>query len=188
MCLLISCSKIIDEFVFTKVGEKTAEAGFVEYNIPKGKHYAEGNIFKALNQAELRFEVLFDSSAIYKNMKAENQYDINKLYGFSDCESAHHANSARFGWRWTGKRIELHAYWYDDSIRQSQFLDTISIGNATTLSIKVLPKQYMFEIKEARHFFPRHCSSSVVNGYKLYPYFGGDEPAPHDIRIKIRDL
>jgi hypothetical protein len=25
-------------------------------------------------------------------------------------------------------------------------------------------------------------------GYKLFPYFGGDELAPHDVKILIEDL
>lgn len=33
----------------------------------------------------------------------------------------------------------------------------------------------------------RHCSDAVDTDYKLLPYLGGDEPAPHDIRIKIKE-
>lgn len=148
MCLLISCSKVFDEIKFIKSPERPAETDFVEYKIPRGKHYAEGNLFKQLNQAELRFEVLFDSSAIYRNRRADNQHDVNKLYGFSDCGTAHHTNSARFGWRWTGTQIELYAYWYRDSIRQSQLLDTIPIGQRTELGIKIYPNQYLFATKK----------------------------------------
>jgi hypothetical protein len=31
----------------------------------------------------------------------------------------------------------------------------------------------------------RGCSSKKANGYKLYPYFGGSETAPQEIKIKI---
>jgi hypothetical protein len=35
---------------------------------------------------------------------------------------------------------------------------------------------------------PRHCTGGVGIAYKLLPYFGGDEVAPQEIRIKIRNI
>jgi hypothetical protein len=170
------------------VQNTSRSAEFIEYTIPVGSHYASGNTYKEIHQPDLRFQVLFDSSAIYKTRRGDNQYDINKLYGFSDCGTMHHENSARFGWRWNGQSIEIHAYWYNDSTRHNEFLDTISPGSITELALKVLPRQYEFEIKDRLHVFPRHCGSTSIQGYRLYPYFGGDEAAPHDIRIKIKEL
>ena len=120
-------------------------------------------------------------------MKAENQSDINKLFGFSDCGTMHHENSARFGWRWNGMAIEIHAYWYRDSIRQCKYMDTVSIGQSTEFAIKVLPQQYHFEMKEKTITVPRQCGSLVIDGYQLHPYFGGDETAPHDVTIHIKE-
>jgi hypothetical protein len=34
---------------------------------------------------------------------------------------------------------------------------------------------------------PRAAATVKAKGYRLYPYFGGDETAPHDITISIRD-
>jgi len=34
----------------------------------------------------------------------------------------------------------------------------------------------------------RASSTATAVGYKLYPYFGGDEAAPHDINIWIKEL
>jgi hypothetical protein len=187
MCFFISCSKLADEIILQQKNTSPSP-GFVEYKIPKGNHYAQANVFKQLHRNELRFQVVFDSSAIYQTIKPENQYDINKLYGFSDCETMHHENSARFGWRWNARSVELYAYWYNDSTRHHQFLDNVSIGQTVELAIKALPQQYQFSIKKATYLFPRNCSSTLVNGYLLYPYFGGDETAPHDIRIRIKEL
>ena len=178
----------MNEMFLARIKGHSTTPGFIDYNIRKGNHYAEGTAFKKIHQHELRFQVLFDSSAIYTNIKANNQYDINKLYGFSDCGTMHHENSARFGWRWNGKCIEIHAYWYNDSIRSNEFLDAVSIGDTAELAIKVLPRQYGFEINNNTHVFPRHCTAPGMEGYQLYPYFGGDETAPHDIRIRIKEL
>jgi len=178
----------MDEILVAENQTQFISPEFVEYKILKGNHFAERITYKQLHQSELRFQVVFDSSAIYNNIKPENQYDINKLYGFSDCSTIHHENSARFGWRWNGRAIEIHAYWYNDSIRYDKFLDTVSIGNTHEFSIKLLPEQYGFEIKKETRFVPRHCGSAITEGYQLFPYFGGDETAPHDISIRIKEL
>jgi hypothetical protein len=178
----------MNEMPLFQIQQQNNSKNFVEYVIRKGNHYSEGNNYRIMDQAEIRFQVIFDSSAIYKTRRVDNQYDINKLYGFSDCGSVHHQNSARFGWRWNGNSIELHAYWYSDSIRYNSFLDTISIERTTELAIKILPGNYLFEVKNKKYLFPRTCNSINIEGYRLYPYFGGDEMAPHDIKIRIKEL
>jgi hypothetical protein len=34
---------------------------------------------------------------------------------------------------------------------------------------------------------PRTSKAAVAKGYKLFPYFGGDETAPHDINIWVKE-
>ena len=114
-------------------------------------------------------------------------YDINKLYGFSDCDSNHHVNSARFGWRWNGQAIEIHAYCYVNSKRISAVLGTVKINEPAKMSIAIVTGKYMFDLKGEVHTMPRGCPGNFARGYQLYPYFGGDETAPHDVRILIRE-
>jgi hypothetical protein len=47
--------------------------------------------------------------------------------------------------------------------------------------------EYIFHVDNSTVSLPRHCSDDA-SGYKLYPYFGGDEAAPHEITIEIEDL
>ncbi|MEO1255669.1 MAG: hypothetical protein AAFY41_12430, partial [Bacteroidota bacterium] len=61
--------------------------------IPKGKH-SNGWKAQSLQSRTLSFSAIFDQTAIYKTATTENQHDINKLMGFSDCNSFHHENSA----------------------------------------------------------------------------------------------
>jgi hypothetical protein len=170
------------------VGKEKPGNGYTEYLIPKDQHSATNNGLRLLNKAAMRFEVLFDSSCIYSNIIPENQYDINKLYGFSDCGSAHHQNSARVGWLWNGSAIELHAYCYVSGVRTSQLMGTLQPGQPAQISIAVQPKQYVFEWNGKKTVIDRSCGSEKMEGYQLYPYFGGDEIAPHDIRIYIKDI
>jgi hypothetical protein len=162
--------------------------GFTEYIIKKGNHYADKNDLKTVQLNKLSFSVLFDSSCIYSTTKHSNAADINKLYGFSDCNTQHHQNSARFGWVWNGQALEIHAYCYNNSIRESKLIGTVAIGQAVNMSISVQGPTYVFEMNGSTEMMQRNCSGSIADGYQLYPYFGGDEVAPHDIRILIKEL
>ena len=160
---------------------------FVEYVIPKGEHYANGNDFTALDISELKFTVRFDSSCIYKTASPENQFDINKLYGFSDNGALHQQYSARFGWRWSDGALRLFAYTYNNGVRSSRELGIVPIGEDVHCSIGVTGKGYVFVVDEKSETMERLSTSSTAKGYRLYPYFGGDEPAPHDVHIWIKE-
>lgn len=157
------------------------------YTIQKGSHSSTNSSFKKINIKKLRFEVTFDSSAIYTSGKPENQFDINKLYGVSDCSSHHQQNSARFGWRWSNNRLELHAYTYVGASRKSEFITSITLGKAALCELTLEDGKYIFSVDGKQVVLPRGCNGNT-DSYKLYPYFGGDEVAPHDISIKIREL
>ena len=120
---------------------------FITYTIKQGQQYCDSNPFVEVNYAELKFAVKFDSSAIYTTVNPSNQNDINKLYGFSDNNSAHHLFSARFGWRWSDKALRLFGYIYNDGNRISKELGTIEIGSENNCSIKVIGNHYIFSFK-----------------------------------------
>ena len=164
------------------------DAGFVEYLIRKGAQSSSPSTYKFYNnQAEQRFIVRFDSSAIYKNVIPVNQLDLNKLYGFADNDKPHHHFSARIGWRWLDSKLELHAYVYNDSVRSSKLIAAVPLLKDVNCSIKVDGKQYLFTVDGATATMPRTATSTGALGYRLYPYFGGDEFAPQDIRVKIKE-
>ncbi len=159
-----------------------------KYTIRAGQQYCDQSVYKATDYNELKFAVRFDSSAIYESSSVENQLDVNKLYGFSDNNEDHHKFSARFGWRWSDGSLRLFAYTYNNSEMNYEELATISIGIVYTCSIKVAGSAYIFSINGSSSSVPRASTTPTAIGYKLYPYFGGDELAPHDINIWIKDL
>lgn len=161
---------------------------FVKYVIPKGEHYAIGNNYKQVTLSEMAFTVRFDSSCIYQTANPENQDDISKLYGFSDNSAMHQDYSARFGWRWSGGALRLFAYTYNKAVRESKELAVVPIGQAITCSIKVTSGAYVFSVGKVSETMPRLSTTPTAKGYQLYPYFGGDEAAPHEVRIWIKDL
>lgn len=164
--------------------------GYTEYIIPANEHYSTGTStrFQSVNTQSMHFAALFDSSCMYSSKLAENFYDINKLYGFSDCNTLHHENSARVGWLWNGTAIELHAYTYVDSVRASKLLGTVALNTPADLTISVQGNQYVFTYNGTTITMPRGCNATKASGYQLYPYFGGDETAPHEMHIYIKNL
>lgn len=157
------------------------------YKIKKGKH-SYFHFPKLQLSNKLTGYAVFDSSCLY-NFDNEDKYDINKLCGLS-ASWYHHKDSARLGWRCVdGKVIEIFAYYYINSERVWEHLDTIRPFDILDFCI---------EFKNNRIYTTIHS----INGgktkitpfkkpplikYQLFPYFGGNKSAPHDVYITIRN-
>ena len=185
--VLFSCTKENTSLLKNLHGGVTASQ-FTKYTIRQGQNYCDGNIFTLTSYSQLNFIAKFDSTAIYYTVNSYNQLDINKLYGFSDNNSTHQQFSARFGWRWSDNALRLFGYVYNDGVRSSKEIGIVSIGAENYCSIKVNPKSYVFSLNGKIDSLPRTSTTIKATGYKLYPYFGGDETAPHTIYIWIKEL
>jgi hypothetical protein len=193
LILLSGCQKDADTFI-ENLPDNSADAvtsfsGFTRYTIVKGEHYASNNAYQAIETSELTFLVRFDSTAIYQSQTAENQYDINKLYGFSDNNALHHSYSARFGWSWNRGALRLYGYVYNDGKVSSKELAAVPIGKEVRCAIKITTSTYAFYVNDQlAATLDRKATTSKASGYLLYPYFGGDEVAPHNMNIWIKEL
>jgi hypothetical protein len=189
---LISCEDQLDKISPVTTNDASTQAPSTKtitaelYTIGEGQHYCDKSSFETEIFDTIVFKAKFDSSAIYTTINPKNQADINKLYGLSDCGSLHQVNSARFGWRWYKNNLEIWAYTYNDSIRDYKLVGTVSLNEFNTFKIIFGESKYIFLLNDKRIEMPRHCSVTA-QGYKLYPYFGGDETAPHVIKIWIDD-
>ena len=191
MLLLASCNKQLETAVIppTEAIKDTIPASgkvYVEYNIKQGEQYCDKNVYTPIKFSELAFKVKFDSSAIYTTASHSNQVDINKLYGFSDNNAAHHVFSARFGWRWSNNALRLFAYVYNNGVMDFKELGTVAIGAENDCSIKVANEVYIFTLNGTSTNMARASTTTEAEGYQLYPFFGGTENAPHDIHIWIK--
>jgi hypothetical protein len=161
---------------------------FITYLIKSGNNFCEGNTYPPTNLSFIRFRAILDSSCIYTTQDPSNQEDINKLYGISDCNSHHQTNSARVGWNWTRDSMRIHAYCYAGTQRSYKELGVVSINKAFECKITILPGKYVFELNGKTDTMTRGCNDAAAKGYKLLPYFGGNEPSPHDMKVKIREM
>ncbi len=162
-------------------------SGSSVYTIKQGSHSSTTFSIRRASYTAMRFEVTFDSTAVYETVKPNNQADINKLYGMSDGNSHHHTNSARFGWRWYNNRLEVLAYTYVNKERKFELIDTVALNKPYVYELRLEDNKYVFLLNEKRVEMPR-AFTGKGEGLLLYPYFGGDEVAPHDIKIVIREL
>lgn len=177
----LSCSKKTDE-------PSPASFNGKKYFIASGAHETTDPIvFKTTN--ELKFKAKFDNSAIYTTIDPANQDDTNKLLGLSDCGSLHQTNSARFGWRWVNDQLEIMAYCYIDGVRPEPLrVSVVKLNIVNNYSIAFKSDRYIFTVNDTNRVeVLKNCNYTGLR-YKLYPYFGGDEPAPHEIRIWIEEL
>jgi len=165
------------------------EDGYTIYTIKKGNHKSSTEV-KKFYQGVLTFEVKFDNSARYRVSNPKNENDVNKLYGFNDCNSGinNHDNSARFGWKYYYGNLLLYSYTYSNGARIANFLRKITIDSVYTCAIIIEDNRYIYKINDVPYdTVTRGCSGGCTK-YYLYPYFGGDEVAPRDITIKIKDI
>jgi hypothetical protein len=158
------------------------------YTIQKGSHYCDQTKIELINKPSITAVVTFNNSAKYTSLTAENQGDVNKLIGFSDCGSDHQENSARLGWSWNGQALVIYAYAYNNKQRITKTLGTAPLNEPFTCSVKAEKGQYYFKLNNTVDSIPRHCSEYTGMHYKLFPYFGGDEVAPHPISLKVEEI
>ena len=185
ICMLCSCDK---SNVTEPQKKPDVNIDFTKFTISEGKQFCNNNIYVTTSYSELRFLAKFDSSAIYTTTDPGRQNDINKLYGFSDNNTTHHQFSARFGWRWSNNALRLFGYIYNDGLNDFKDLGTVALGTENVCAIKVTPTAYHFLLNGKTDSLPRTSTTIKAEGYKLYPYFGGNESAPHTINIFIKEL
>lgn len=182
-----SCQKTLDVSKLTAPSTSTSQEK-VTYTIFQGNNYCDKNTYQSTNYTELKFKTIFDSSAVYTTKLSSNQVDINKLFGFSDNNSTHQNFSARFGWRWYNSHVEIFAYIYNYGVVEYQKVGDATIGKEQLYSIKVNATNYVFTFNGTIVTMPRKSTTETATGYKLFPYFGGSEPAPHNVTIQITEL
>ena len=133
----------------------------------------------------------------------EDQFDWNKLPGFSDCGDIDLSqNGAMFGWRWridtTPKRLELVAYANNDGTHLWSDEALVSLSSAElaakdplTYDIRIDGDRYLFDISgtvagraiDVSDELPRACPTNPTSTGKWYAgfYFGGTSVSPQQI-------
>jgi hypothetical protein len=155
------------------------------YVIPAGGHSARGlHAGAVVGNTLLRFKAKFYPNCIYQPTREPEQ--VSKLFGIS--YGHHHEASARIGWRSDGRRIEVLTYVYLSADRRvhdhlawidvQEWHEFIIVRDGRRVSLCMdggKPLSYMME-------------RPIPAGYRLFPYFGGEVPAPHELWIEVEVL
>jgi len=161
--------------------------------IPKGQHYAWPPSFGLFYDKQRMEKVVeFDITAKYDFGNADNN-DVNKLFGWGYLKGLHHIDSVRFGWNWNQQigKVDLFAYCYINGLRIMIPICTIQTNYKYLLQIDKIGKKYLFSVLDAGMQYRNYGSIEVMFthnkkiSYRLGCFFGGNNPAPHDITIKI---
>ncbi|RKQ49286.1 hypothetical protein BXY85_0275 [Roseivirga pacifica] len=162
------------------------ETGFEIHTIRAGAHNSITRS-EPFNEIGISITVKFDNSANYALENENDQADINKLIGFSDCAAHHQRESARFGWRWFEDELQILAYVYRDGDFIFEEMGAIPLDTEVEMEIRTLNGQYLFSGEGLDNVaLERSASCNTGENYWLWPYFGGNQPAPHDITIQLK--
>ena len=156
-----------------------------EYIIFKGWHYSIHwpKLYNG-NKKEFIIKVKPNDSWRY-NFNNIDQQDINKLWGIGFGNlllGDHHKNSIRLGsyYNPVSENIQWFDYSYENFIRNYGFITLSNINELIEFPFKLKENSFIIGNKEVPYKYPEDRT-----GYYLFPYFGGNNPAPHDVKIKM---
>lgn len=163
-----------------------------KYKIKKDNHRCNRILPKILFSKSLKFEFIFNDSSFYKFNDIDD-FDVNKLIGFNKGFNHHHKNSIRIGWRPYKNRIMLYSYVYDNGNRIIKKILDVDINKKYLCEIIERKNNYIISISEANVFVNiQHRFNIPFNNrdffnfrYVLFPYFGGNKKAPHNMFFEI---
>lgn len=176
-CSLCACNESIDI---------DPETGFEIFTISQGQHSSITRN-EAFSGTGIQATAIFDESAIYTLEDPQNQADINKLVGFSDCQQHHQSESARFGWRWYEDELQILAYVYNEGQLKYELMGSIPLNQEINLQLLLTEDSYIFSGDGLQDVTTaRTTTCEAGENYWLWPYFGGDEPAPHNVEVRLK--
>ena len=95
--------------------------------------------------------------------------------------------SIRFGWRWFDDSLEIHWFRHQHSQFTFSKIKSVELCEPCSYSLEFKDTKYILCVDGTCVELDRTCSNQYKK-YKLYPYFGGQEKAPHRIKIKIKNI
>jgi hypothetical protein len=175
-------------------------SSWTTYIIKKGHHFCQwtwGHLLPFTIADVLNFNVIFGRGYSYQLPK-EDQKDINKLYGLGWSLRGPNHGSFRIGWRWNLEDSKLELLWLAQRSVNNWHCGLICVvhpGEEIAIRIILSDRSYQIMYKRERDSFytPVYLSKILIGNipklkYRCFPYFGGNQVAPSDVKILIREL
>jgi hypothetical protein len=139
-------------------------------------------------------------------VKRDQGYSASTDFRFNgkDYIYGHHLNSVRFVWRANKDQglIEIAFYYYQDGVRTIEpftmlkpnvdyILGITMTEGSNRVILTAMEKGDSDELGDTNHL-SQVIQTSILNhpfkaiwSYDLFPYFGGNNPAPHDMSLEV---
>lgn len=155
--------------------------------IKKGKHRGRIKLGIWWEKSLIRKEVRFNSNCVY-NLNSADQEDTNKLFGIGYLWSPH-TDSARFGWLYKDGQIQINAYLYISGRRVIEKICSVPLQVSFIYTMTIGGGFYSLMVQEVSGVILGRKDYLFTHNNKIaYPmgvYFGGNQPAPHDMTIEF---
>lgn len=166
----------------------------MKYYIHKKHHYSNFGLQCLIPKIhfgvrQLKFKMILDSECWWFGPRNTDDYDINKIYGIS--YGHHHTNSLRIGWVPdfnSTSTIKLYGYWYQNKIRNFQYLCDVLTDFEYDIKINVYENNTYIYVNDNKLIIDFHLPDKFLCGYYLYPYFGGNNKSPNNMMINIKKI
>lgn len=164
------------------------------FEIPAGSHDSvPGGIAATRVQNDLDrfliFQLWFHADAAYLTTDPANQADWNKLMGLTTLDI--HGDSLRLGWRYdpVDDEIELGLYAYIHGVRVDQYITSVAVETVHDVTLSWTEDLLSAEVDGISvEVAGPMAHAPRVTWVLTTTYFGGDETAPHDIHVEVRDI
>ncbi len=166
------------------------------YLIKQGNHYCNVSIFERLfsigtNVKRIFFSFKLHPECWWSPARNSDDNDLNKLYGLSFGLNSDHSNSVRLAWKPDFKvnnKIDIYGYIYDekqtDPKQTSLYITSVQAGADCMAMITNNGDKYEFMVNSVNAEMPNtHPDPGLC--FRLFPYFGGNNTAPHNMTIEI---
>lgn len=161
------------------------------YTVEKSKHSSGLGFWPQFFKQKMFRKFKFDKNCEYDLMSVD-QYDINKLFGFG--QLYHEKNSCRLGWTWNldKKKMEIHAYCHVNTTRVTEWICDVDLDKWYIGEIWLENGNYYFRVldedkTDVLGYTQIQYAFSLNIGYLLKPYFGGNQVAPHEMKIYLEN-
>lgn len=165
------------------------------FTIKEGKHKSSGFHFGLTFRNKIACRASLTESCLYQFNNVDD-LDINKLFGFST-SWFHQFQSARIGWRCKdGVEFEILTYSYNKgerSIGETDLLGIVQPNEEFECVIEDTEIDYIYRFKKTHELHWNTARDPKSKDwwffhYLLWPYFGGDKVAPHEIHINLEKI
>lgn len=177
---ILVMASIMCTLIFSPLGMQAEKT--MTFRIKKDKHTATNRCIRFVKGGQINFNIFVSPGWVYNENAPGFQSGWNKLIGITDGLNQH-KNSVRIAWRSIGDKIFMSSYCYVNGERIISEMVEVPFG-WNSGSVMISGSTYRVVINS--NVFETNRSGSGAFRLMMYPYFGGNSTAPHEMEFMFR--